>query len=52
MPDVSLGHIHVFVCGRSPQAHKLQVHCRERLVICPYCGAAGEMVRVELHVEH
>jgi len=46
----SLGHIHLFVCKRSPEGHCVQASCVERLVICPMCGSAGRMVRVEMEV--
>jgi len=33
MPGTALGHAHIFVCKRSPQAHTWRLSCVERLVI-------------------
>jgi len=43
----TLGHVHVFICKRNPNAHVGFVPCYLRYVVCPECGsAAGETVRV------
>ena len=49
--DVRETQWHVFVCLRNPNVHRGRVPCHERLVICPKCGSAGDMVVVELHSE-
>lgn len=46
-------HFHAFICARNPTSccHRIRLACWERLVICPACGAAGEIVIIELQVE-
>ena len=41
---VASTHVYVWVCRRFPLGHSAVVPPWYRLIICPYCGSAGERV--------